>query len=302
MRCVSSPRQPHVNESDEAGAVTVTPITGSDLTAVGHFLHEHMNRQIPAHVWSESLQHAWSSDRPNYGFMAKSGETIVGVFCAIYSDQIIDGRSVRFCNPHTWCMLDGYRASGVALALRIVRQHGYQFTMLTPNPNVTEIFRHLGFRNLDDRIVYFPNLPGLSLRRGAPRATGQLSEIASKLDPASRRDLELHRDIPWLRFAAVGVDGDHCLVVYKRSRWKRMPCANILAVSNAASFSRHRAVLSTHLLRAGFVFSRVERRFIDDLPPLARVQRRGQAKLALAPALTDRSIRDLYSELVALDL
>jgi hypothetical protein len=58
-----------------------------------------------------------------------------------------------------------------------------------------------------------------------------------------------------------------------------------------------------HLLfRRGLVLSRVERRFLLRDPRIARFERRKQAKLLSSSTLKDAQIRDLYSELVALDL
>jgi len=111
------------------------------------------------------------------------------------------------------------------------------------------------------------------------------------------------RDIPWLRFVAFGAPGDMCLVVYKRSRWKKLPCARILAISDAAAFERHGRLFQHRMLVGeGLAVSRVEQRFVAQPPPLSRTETRTQAKLCMSASLGDAQIRDLYSELVTLDL
>ena len=282
--------------------VQVTPIAEADLPAVGRFLNENLNRRIHAEQWVNALTHPWSASRPNHGFHAHDGDRLVGAFCAIYSDQVIENRVEKFCNPHSWCMLDEYRGESVVLPLQIIRQRGYNFTMLTPNPKVAEIFRHLGFRNLDDEMLTFPNVPMPRSFRSSRVLRCRTDDISEVLPESARRDFEAHREIPWLRFAAFGEGDDVCLIVYKPDRWKRMPCARIIDVSDPAAFDRHLPLLTRHLLANGLLVSRVERRFLSARPALAHSEVRGQPKLFLSERLKDAQIRDLYSELVALPL
>ena len=283
--------------------VAIAPIEEADLPAVGRFLNENLNAKISAAAWVASLVHPWCAARPNFGLKAQDGDRLVGVFCAIYSDQIIDGRRELFCNPHSWCMLDDYRSQSVGLPLRMIKQPGYHFTMLTPNPKVAEIFVHLGFRTLDDRVIVFPNRPSAAALFGRHVAATDKDAIAGVLEGSARRDFDAHRDIPWLRFVAFGAPGDMCLVVYKRSRWKKLPCARILAISDAAAFERHGRLFQHRMLVGeGLAVSRVEQRFVAQPPPLSRTETRTQAKLCMSASLGDAQISDLYSELVALDL
>ena len=283
--------------------VGIAPIEEADLPAVGQFLNQNLNGRIPPETWVRSLIHPWCDSRPNFGFQARDGDRLVGVFCAIYSDQTIDGRRERFCNPHSWCMLNDYRSHSINLALRVLHQRGYHFTMLTPNPKVAEIFLHLGFKKLDDAIVVFPNLPSINATVGANIVTSDPDRISRSVPDSVREDFAAHRGIPWLQFVAFGKDNDICLVVYKRGRWKRLPCARIIDISNPAAFDRHANLLTHHLLvRRGLLVSRVEERFLLREPRIAWSERRKQAKLASSLTLKDAQIRDLYSELVALDL
>ncbi len=284
-----------------AGA-SITPIQEEHLQEVGRFLHDNLNQRISAAAWIASLTHHWSEVRPNYGMQLRDGSRLVGVLCAIYSDQMIAERMEKFCNPHSWCVLADYRRHSIGLVLSIIKQRGYHYTMLTPNAKVAEIFRQLRFRDLGEQIALFPNIPTFRAARGAV-LEARRDMIGSHLPPSVRRDFELHQDIPWLRFLAFGREGDTCLVVYKAGRWKRMRSARILHVSDPAAFRRHRSLMTHYLLvREGFVTSSVETRFIRELPPLAHCRSRTQAKLFLSPTLNDSQITDLYSELAALDI
>lgn len=279
------------------------PIQESDLDEVGQFLHINLARRISPRAWSDSLRHRWAASQPNFGMqlIADDGRR-VGVLCALYSDQAIDGRTERFCNPHSWCVLDEFRHASINLVLAVLRQQDYHFTMFTPNPKVAQVFTGLRFRLLDDGLLYFPNLP-----RPWPSATGSFVEshpdrIAARLAGAALAEFQAHRSIPWLHFVAFGRPGDACLAIYKRGRWKKMPCALLAHLSDPAVMQRQGHLLRTHLLARGLLVSRIEARFLVGAPPLTYRTERTQPKLVSTRTLDDSKIRDVYSELMALDI
>lgn len=281
----------------------VTPIGRDDLDEVARFLHGNLNRRFSPEVWKAALLHPWCASPPNFGMQLRDGGTLVGALCAIYSDQHIAGATERFCNPHSWCVLTPYRQHGIGLILNVLKQGGYHFTMLTPNSKVAEIFRHLRFRDLAAGIVTFPNIPGLRAFARASIIESDADAIAALLTGATRRDFILHREIPWLRFIVFGAPDTLCLVVYKHSVWKRLPCARLIHISDPRSFDEYRGLMQRHLLmREALLVSQVEERFLKRTPRLAWRTRRTQAKLYLSQSLEDAQIRDLYSELAALDV
>lgn len=287
--------------------ITVTPIEDAHVEEIGRFLHENLNRSIPAADWVGSLRHTWCVSRPNFGMQLRDGSKLVGAMLALYSEQIIDSRTERFCNPHSWCVLPDYRNHGIGLVLHLIKQPGYHLTMLTPNPKVAQIFRGLRFKDMDDRLLIFPNVPSVRALLPGHFAETDPQRIAHRLeqagDAAVRRDFELHRQIRWLRFMLFGSGSEACLIAYKDSTWKRLPSARVIHVSDPEAFERHRGLMQAKLLaKHGMVTSRIEARFLTHVPRLAYRTRRGQAKLFLSRTLKDTQIRDFYSELVALDV
>lgn len=283
--------------------VRILPITIRDLAEVGDFLHQNLSSRFSAAQWIEAMEHEWSTTRPNFGAQMRAASTLVGVMLAIYSEQTIDGRTESFCNPHSWCVLPEYRNQGIGVVLHLIKQAGYHFTMLTPNPKVAQIFRGLRFKDLDDGLCYFPNLPTRLTLHSDVRAVSDPQQIARMLPKEARRDFEMHRGIAWLRFIAFGIDDDACLVVYKRTIVKRMPCAHILHISNPGAFKKYRGAMQTRMLtEEGLLISRVETRFAGSPIRFSLRRKRMQAKLFFSKTLEDSQIRDLYSELVALDV
>lgn len=281
----------------------VSPITTADLQEVGRFLHENLNSGILPETWVAALSHRWAESQPNHGMQLRSNDRLVGVFCAIYSDQWIDGRLERFCNPHSWCVLNEHRSWSISLILPLLKQPGYHFTMYTPNPKVAEVFRGLRFRDLDDRLYYFPNPPSAASLWGDGFAECDPARVGGYLSGQALRDFEQHRQIPWLRFVAFGRQGDACLAIYKRDVAKHVPCARLIHVSDAGAIDRHGSLLRHHLLlRHGLVVSRIEARFLATPPPGSTLRNRHQPKLVLSKTLSDAQFRDVYSELLALDV
>lgn len=280
----------------------IHPTRAQDLPEVAQFLHEQLGRRFSVQAWMESMQQAWADEAPNHGMHLRHDGAVVGVLCAIYSDQIIDGRPERVCNPHSWVVLEPHRSQSIGLLLALLRQRGYHFTMFTPNPKVAQVFQGLRFRVLDDRLLYIAHVPELAWLRSDTVLEVDRDRIGALLNEDDRRDFEAHRHLPWLEFVAFGDAHERCLVVYKRGRWKKMACAMISHVSQPPVMARHGHRLRRHLLAAGMPVSRVEARFLPDAPPMTWRTRRDQPKLVSSPHLKDHQVRDLYSELMALDL
>ena len=286
----------------------VSPLQREHLDEVGQFLHHNLAKRISPQAWVSSLTHRWAQSQPNFGMQLRAEDgRLVGVLLAVYSDQQIDGKVEQFCNPHSWCVLDEFRHASINLVISVIKQRGYHFTMFTPNPKVAQVFLGLRFRLLDDRLLYLANRPSLSSwlwpQMGGSFVDTDAEQIVTRLSGAALAEFQAHRYLPWLRFVAFGVPGDACLVIYKPGRWKKLPCALIGHVSDPAAMQRHGHLLRHHLLvRRGLALCRVEARFLSSVPMLAYRSRRTQPKLVVSKTLNDSQIRDIYSELMALDI
>lgn len=280
----------------------VSAIQTEHLAEVGQFLHVNLNPRFSAAQWISSVTHSWAKVRPNFGMQLHDGDQLVGVFLAIYSDQLIDGKLEHFCNPHSWCVLNTHRQHGIGLVLNLVKQKGYHFTMFTPNKIVTEVFRGLKFKELDNRQYRCINLPALTTPQGKTFCESDLNQIAARLTGQDRLDFEAHRKIPWLNFVAFGSGNEACWVIYKPDRWKRMPAAWIMHVSNPDCYDLFNGVLRSHLFFKGFVTSKIEARWLKVSPSFAWHELRTQPKLFQSKSLGDQHVRDVYSELMSLDV
>ena len=243
------------------------PITGIDVADVALFLHKHMNGKFSKEEWQRGLCASWYQNAPNYGFMLRSEERVVGVICALYSEQEINGKETVVCNPHSWCVLEPYRGKSVSLVLSVIRQEGMHYTMYSPNSEGEEIFSYLGFKPLarDMRIVV--NLPTLQLSRNI-KTTTCIDNAIAQLTHKDQKCIADHRDFSWLHFLFYECAGKHGFLIYKREICKRLPCATLLYVSDKALFADcWKAIRTKLLVKHGIVTTKIEQRLLPgELP------------------------------------
>jgi len=279
----------------------ISPITQSDLGDVADFLHNHMNSRFSPSVWQQGISVSWLESTPNYGFMLKQGETLVGVLCAIYSEQSVNDKLVKFCNPHSWCVLPEFRTRSVDLVLAVIRQPGYHFTMFSPNSSGIEIFGYLKFKPLNREISVMLNVPTPNF--GKVDILTNLGDAENVLPSRAARYFNDHKRFKWLNFLIFGQQGNYGFLFFKGQKFKKLPCAQIMYISDMDLFAKCWAGLRTHLLiKHGMVTSRIESRFIKQQLGFTIMKEPGSQKFFLSNELKEDDIYNIYSELVALDL
>jgi hypothetical protein len=302
--------------------VEVTPITDADTAAVASYLHHNLNNQISPAQWVDAMSGSWKTSAPNYGFMLRDGERVVGAYLALYSERTIAGQTERFCNLASWSVRPEFRIHSVRLLKALLAQDGYHFTDLAPMGNVIRINARMKFRFLDTSAVVLPNLPRPTLPHRT-KISADPDVIASTLTGA---ELEVYRD--HAHAAAVNHlvlirGGEHCYVMFRRRWWRRKPVfAAVLYVSNPELFRRVTGSLTRHLLiRHRVLVTLVERRIVGRRPrssvplphPNALPSKDGSwlsrtyatryygtipPKMYHSASLEPAQIDDLYSELV----
>lgn len=288
-------------ENTKSKKPVLTEIGKCDLKNVSAFLHQHMNNNFSPEVWESGINKCWLESSPNYGFMLIQEGEIVGVLCAIYSEQYVNGDLKKFCNPHSWCVLPEYRTRSVDLVLSVIRQPGYHFTMFSPNSSGVEIFGYLKFKRLDNTTSIVLNVPAFNVSR--VHILGDTEDASSFLKSPYNKYHKEHTIFPWLKIIVFGVGGNYGFILYKKQLLKKLACARILYVSDANLFQRCWPVLRTYLLlRHGMVTSKIETRFLSGTLFLTLKNEPDGRKFYLSSELDQGNIHYLYSELVTLDI
>jgi hypothetical protein len=279
-------------------SVVVKPITDADIQAVADYLHRNMGSTVSAADWHRAMTPSWDVEQPNHGFLLRDNGRVAGACLALYSERVIDGRPQRICNLGTWCVDDEYRASGLRLLRSLLRQRGYTFTDLTPNPTVVALNSRLGFVPLDTARALIPNMPW-PIRSKGVRVVDTPNEIDGLL---SGRDQTIYRDhAGTAAHHVVLVKGDRsCYVMFRRDlgRFKRLAYfASILYVSDPGLFRDYAPLFYRYLLlRRGIPLTLAETRVVKHRPARS-IMVQGPTKMYLSEDLQPEQIDYLYSEL-----
>jgi hypothetical protein len=229
-------------------SLDISPIADVDLDAAASFLHRNLNNRLSVPEWRSAMSASWKADAPNYGFMLRDGQQVVGVYLAFYSERTVAGRTERFCNLASWAVHKDFRIHSVRLLKALLAQDGYHFTDLAPTGNVISLDARMKFRFLDTSAVVIPNLPWPTVPRRT-RISAAPEVIESVLTGA---ELELYRDHAQAAAACHLVltrGGDSCYVMFRRRWWRSLPFfAAILHVSNPELFRRAAGPLARYLL------------------------------------------------------
>lgn len=278
---------------------TIEAISKENLQEFADFLVQHMSYQRSSEAWIEGLSANWAAERPNFGYMLRDEGRVVGGIGAIYADRLIRGRTERFCNITSWCVLDDYRKFSMQLAMRLVAQEGIHLTDFSPTKVVAGALQFLKFQPLDEAVIVLPNLPIPGFGWRVETDPGRIGQDFS--GDLAKKWLD-HAGFPWLNQILLGRPGHWCHLIYKRRSFKGLPCASILHVSDGGLFLQGLAALQSHFLLRGMVSTHVERRMLPAVPRIAKIRTGFNTKQFKSDTLTSDDIDYLYSESVALDL
>jgi hypothetical protein len=284
---------------DLLGKPIIEPVTDQTLPEFAVFLESNMPVSRTALDWISGLQENWCETRPNYGFIMRDEGKIVGGIGTFYADRVIHGKKEKFCNITSWCVLDSHRKYSMQLAMNVVAQQGYHFTDFSPTKVVAGTLQFFKFKSLDDGVVVLPNLP---LPPFFGRVITDAVEIERNLKGAMLNIWKDHSKFPWLHHVIIGKPEDWCHVIYKKGKFKGLPCSNIVYISDGGVFGRYLKCLNWHFFWKGMMSSHIERRSLEEIPKISAVRTGFNPKQFLSQTLLSSDIDYLYSETVALDL
>jgi len=273
-------------------AVDLAMITRADVPRVSAFLHEHLDAEVSAERWARAIDVPWSAE---LGYMLVDGDAVVGAQLAWRSERTVAGRTERFCNLGSWCVLPEYRGHSLRLLRAALADRDCSYTDLSPRPEVVRINERLGFRHLDTAAVLMPNLPWPA--RGAVSSDPAVLEATLTGDALRRyRD---HVAAEPARHVVLRSGGRWCYVMVRIERRRGVRIASLLHVSDPGLFAAMARPLARHLLlRHGAVATLSEDRIAGGRPRPSIRLRRTVPKMFRSSRLQPADADDLYSELV----
>jgi hypothetical protein len=278
---------------------TIEPVTAETLPEFAAFLHANLEPARSPSAWTEGLDKSWGMRPPNHGYVLRDQGKIVGGIGAYYAERTIKGQPQRVCNITSWCVLDAYRKQSMRLAMALIAQKGYHFTDFSPTRIVGGVLQFLKFRPMDARQTVIINLPWPAI---GSELLVQREDIEKVLQGDALLAYRDHAAFPWLRHVLIGTANKWCHVIYKRTRFKWLPSAHVLYLSDPAIFEQHYCRLARYFIAHGLASTHVECRFLLRRPWPSAIRSGFNAKVYLSPTLSDNDIDYLYSETMALDL
>ncbi len=280
--------------------IIIEPITEATLTEFSLFLHNNLNKSRTVEQWAAGLKESWREERPNYGFLIRDNNEIVGGIGAFYKTRKINGNIEKFCNITSWCVLDEYRQHSMRLAMSIINQPDYHFTDFTPTKVVSSTLKFFKFVPLDSRETVVLNLPlNFFYKRNV---IDKSDEIEKSLRGDALQIYKDHAVYPWLNHILIRDSDNYCHVIFKKITFKKLPAAFIYYMSNKDLFNQYYRQVFSYFFFKGYVSTHVENRFFENLLWHTKTRSGFNAKLFFSETLSPKDIDYLYSELMALDL
>ena len=187
------------------------------------------------------------SDEQGYcGYVMYSGGKAVGFLGLLFSQRVIQGKEVKFCNISSWLVKKEYRRQSLSLLFPVLELHNHTITVLTCNANSYYITKKLGFTDLEfgQRVILpIPRFPAListnSIMINDP-------EIEQKLEGVP---LKIYRDHQGLKCFHIIINSPQgmCYLVGTRTYKKKLPLAHIHYISDHKNFVYHIVRLSGRL-------------------------------------------------------
>jgi len=231
--------------------VSLREIFDEDLEDVYYFLSSNFDPELKLDIWLKAFNHSWMPEKPNNGFMLEENGTVVGVFCAFYSQRKTRKGTQYVCNTSTWFVLDTYRSHSLKLMAAMLGQKRFLFTSLSASTNVYELHRRFKFQSYVTTLIAIPNLPSIGRSLDA-----DIQQI--RLD---------HIDIPTVQQIVFRAADEALLVIFDIRRIRGIPATNIFYLSNPEMFYQNRKEIRSYfLLNNHTLFTRIHRCSMSKVP------------------------------------
>ena len=247
--------------------VTLRGILDEDLDDVYRFVSKNFDPGVKLETWRLAFDRSWMHEKPNNGFMLVADKTIVGVFCALYSQRQTRKGIQNICNTSAWFVMDAYRSHSLKLMAAMLDQKGFLFTSLSATPNVHELHRSFGFQTYITTLVAIPNLLKLTYASKKLEILVDPKSMGKHLDSDVKQISIDHMGIPTVQQIVFRAADEALLVIFDIRRVRGVPATNIFYLSNPDMFYQNRyEICSYFLLHNHTLFTRIHRCSMSKVP------------------------------------
>jgi hypothetical protein len=259
-----------------------------------------LNPRLSEATWRRLFEPQWGVTDRSVGMQLMDDARPVGFASFIHAQlPLADGSFAPLCNISTWVTEPAFGAQAMALVMPVLALRDVTITNLTPIPAVHGIFSKLGFRTLEDHLVYLRPSPFAHDPWGPTEVSRGLDGVEPRL-PAWERAIARAHGSQVEHLCLSDRTGRHCYVMYQIVRRRRLRTARVLWVTPgtmpAVSIALRRALLRA----SGALLVELEGRHAGGRPPASFVQQLAVPRLYRSPRLEPADVPSAYSELVVL--
>lgn len=217
--------------------------------------------------WRNVFNYQWERDEDHTGYALMENDRVIGMMAMAFSTRLIDGRSRKFCNLHTWWVHQEHRGRSLVMLKPLLAMKDYTITHFTPCDRIRALTKRLGFVDLDLQMKLL--LP-LGPFRSALQADNAVLRFDGDIDSAllSEHDRRIYRDhLPYRVGNLTVSDGDGSLyVLYTCVERYRVRYCHVHYFSHKHLYARHEHAIRNRLMRRhGVRFVVVDSRLVKDL-------------------------------------
>jgi hypothetical protein len=280
----------------------VVPSTSDAFPEVYEALLHPMNPRLTQQVWYRLFEPQWGIQDRSVGTQLVDGDRVVGFASFIHARlPRPDSLATPLCNISTWVTEPAYGAQAMSLVMPVLALRDVTITNLTPTPTVYNIFMKLGFRILEDHLVY---IVLASLARGLRSSFLSVRGLQNVLPrlPAWECSIALAHagTVEHLWFEAP--EGRSCFVMYQVVRRWRLRTARVVWITPGVMPDASVALAKALFRASGAVLVELEGRHAGGRPPSSFARPLRVPRLYRSPSLAPAEVPSAYSELVLLGI
>lgn len=259
--------------------------------------------------WDGLFRYGWKRNEYPYGYAAMDSNKVVAFIGTIFSERVIQGKKVPYCNLSTWIVDSNYRSRllGLLILEPIFKVKDVFISSLTPSESSRDISEKMGFRLLEHNQITVPVFPRLA---SALNGNGNLlvsfdgHEIRNHLGDEDRAIYDDHSGLKCKHFVVKeNATGLYCYGIGTSSTLRRLRAfgaqwLNLCYLSNVDIFVRNFQCFKKYLWKHGrFLLLRYDSRLIPHR--LSSIEfKTKRARQFKSAVLTSCQVDNLYSELV----
>ncbi len=253
--------------------------------------------------WRNVFDYQWNKDEDHTGYALIENDKVIGMMAMAFSERLIDGRTHKFCNLHTWWVHEDHRGRSLAMLRPLLGLQDYTITHFTPCDRIRAVTERLGFVELSLEMKVL-----LPIRPSAPPSAAQVlfdGEFeTSILSGHDRKIFDDHQ--PYRVENAIIRDGEtYCYVLYTTVERYRVRYCHIHYISNRSLYAQAEAAVRTAMMQRHKVwFVVLEARLVRDLTFRRSFNFWAPAHAVFRPAhdISAHHVDNLYSDVVMLRL